>query len=169
MSTFLSNTNHTVEPSASIFTISEVLKFFAASFSAGAGSSKSSSLRTVQSFCERANLFPSVETVIKYCPDVLRRQVPMYFGKSDGADAAQLPSVMSFPKSEAIISQTSSAPELSGIFGKVSAGITGKRERFLPAFRVPLSSLTSRVIFGALDFRSMSPHTAAFRTAVPDS
>ena len=93
----------------------------------------------------------------------------MYFGKSDGADAAQLPSLMSVPKSEAISEHISSAPELAGMFGNVSAGITVKRYLLPSEVSVPRSEGTSRVIVFAVHFRIMFPTTEAFRTATPGS
>ena len=70
----------------------------------------------------------------------------MYFGKSDGAEAAQLPSVISLPKSLACIEHISSAPELAGMPGKLSAGITAKRDLLFPAISVPFEPDTSSVM-----------------------
>ena len=94
---------------------------------------------------------------------------PRYFGKSDGADAAELPSTMSLLKSAAIIEQTSSASECCGRLGKVSAAMTANLERLLPAMSVPLPFATSRVMLLAEDFLSMFPTMEALRTTCPGS
>ena len=164
-----STLNHTIEPSARTSTLPSLLNPFASSFNAEAGSSKSSSLWTVQRVCEHANRFPSVETTSRRWPAVLSRHVPMYLGKSDGADAAELPSLMIRPKSDAMIEQMESAPLLSGMFGKESAASTAKRERLFPEVRDPRSGPTSRVKAFAVVFLRIVPNIPAFKTPTPGS
>ena len=76
---------------------------------------------------------------------------------------------MTFARNGAGIVQIFSAPELSGIFGKVSGEITEKRILLLPALRNPRVEFTSSTKSSASNFLSIAPNIAAGITAFPAS